>query len=61
MRAGRSGSSLIANRPRLLRGTRPKCTTSGSAKVRRRVAALIGSMSPMRSAIEVSGVASFSW
>jgi len=51
---------LIAKMPRLVRGTIPKWMTSGSAKVSLRVAALIGSMSPKRSAIETSGVASFS-
>ena len=60
MRGARSGSSLMAKMPRLVRGTMPKWITSGSAKVSRRVAALMGSMSPSRSAIETSGVASFS-
>ena len=60
MRGWRSGSSLIAKMPRLVRGTMPKWMTSSSEYERRSVAALIGSMSPMRSAIVTSGVASFS-
>jgi hypothetical protein len=50
----------MAKMPRLVRGMMPKWITSGSAYVSLRVAALIGSMSPRRSAIETSGVASFS-
>src|SRR6202035_561414 len=37
MRGERSGSSLIAKMPRLVRGTMPKWMTSGSAKVSLRV------------------------
>jgi len=60
MRCDRSGSSLIAKMPRLVRGTNPKFNASSSSSVTRRDAALIGSTSPMRSAIVTSGVASFS-
>ena len=59
MRSARSGSSLTAKMPRFVRGTRPKCTVSGSPRVRPS-ATRTGSMSPIRSPTLVSGVASFS-
>ena len=59
MRSARSGSSLMATMPRWLRGIRPKWMVSGSPS-ERPSATFIGSTSPMRSATEVSGVASFS-
>ena len=59
MRSARSGSSLMATIPRWLRGMRPKWIVSGSPRLRPS-ATLMGSTSPMRSATEVSGVASFS-
>src|ERR1041384_1516141 len=46
--------------PRLARGKRPKCIVSSSESRWPPRAALIGSTSPMMSAIETSGVASFS-
>ncbi len=60
MRGWRSGSSLMAKMPRCVRGMMPKWITSSSAYVSFCVAALMGSMSPIRSAMDVSGVASFS-
>ncbi len=60
MRGCRSGSSLIAKIPRFVRGMIPKWMTSSSEYERRSVAALIGSTSPIRSAMVTSGVASFS-
>ncbi len=59
IRSARSGSSLIATMPRWLRGISPKWIVSGSPRVRPS-ATFIGSTSPIRSATEVSGVASFS-
>ena len=59
IRSARSGSSLIATIPRWVRGIRPKWMVSGSPSVRPS-ATFIGSTSPIRSATEVSGVASFS-
>ena len=59
MRSARSGSSLIATIPRCARGTRPKWMVSGSPRLRPS-ATLTGSTSPIMSATEVSGVASFS-
>ena len=59
IRSARSGSSLIATMPRCERGMRPKWMVSGSPS-RRPSATFMGSTSPMRSATEVSGVASFS-
>src|SRR6266511_273170 len=56
----RSGSSLIAKMPRLARGSSPKCIVSSSDRRCPPRAALIGSTSPMISAIVTSGVASFS-
>ncbi len=49
----------MATMPRWLRGMRPKWIVSGSPS-ERPSATFIGSTSPMRSATEVSGVASFS-
>ena len=59
IRSARSGSSLIATIPRWLRGISPKWIVSGSPRLRPS-ATFIGSTSPIRSATEVSGVASFS-
>ena len=59
IRSARSGSSLIATIPRWLRGMSPKWIVSGSPS-ERPSATFIGSTSPIRSATEVSGVASFS-
>jgi hypothetical protein len=59
IRSARSGSSLIATMPRWLRGISPKWIVSGSPRWRPS-ATFIGSTSPIRSATEVSGVASFS-
>ena len=59
IRSARSGSSLRAKTPRLVRGTMPKWMVSGSPSVRPS-ATLTGSMSPIRSPTLVSGVASFS-
>ena len=49
----------MATMPRWLRGIRPKWMVSGSPSDRPS-ATFIGSTSPIRSATEVSGVASFS-
>ena len=59
IRSARSGSSLIATMPRWERGISPKWMVSGSPSDRPS-ATFIGSTSPIRSATEVSGVASFS-
>lgn len=56
MRSARSGSSLMAMMPRCARGMSPKWMVSGSPRLAS--ATFIGSMSPTRSATEVSGVAS---
>ena len=59
MRSARSGSSFIAKMPRLTLGTRPQCRASSSER-QRPSATFIGSISPIRSAMVMSGVASFS-
>jgi hypothetical protein len=58
---GREVGQLVdAEDPRLARGIRPKCIVSSLERYRPS-ACLIMSISPMRSAIVTSGVASFSW
>ena len=59
MRAGRSGSSLIEKMPRCVRGTSPKWIVCSSPRYRPS-ATRMGSTSPIRSATDASGVASFS-
>src|SRR5438874_10230105 len=56
----RSGSSLIAKIARFARGSSPKCIVSSSDNRCPPRAALMGSTSPMMSAMVTSGVASFS-
>ncbi len=51
----------MAKMPRLVRGMMPQWMTSVLEISSFSRAALIGSMSPIRSAMETSGVASFSW
>src|SRR6059058_6081636 len=53
----KSGSSLIAKIPRLARGSSPKCMVSSSESRCPPRAALLGSTSPMISAMVTSGVA----
>ena len=50
----------MAKMPRLARGNSPKCMVSSSDRRWPPRAALMGSTSPMMSAIVTSGVASFS-
>ena len=59
MRSARSGSSLSVKMPRLVRGMSPNAMVDTSDRYRPS-ATLMGSTSPMRSAMVMSGVASFS-
>ena len=54
------GQLVDAKIPRLVRGIRPKCIVNSSDRYRPS-ACLTRSISPIRSAIVTSGVASFSW